>query len=223
LLIKIEGIMLKKTVVGITQRVDKVEPYNEWRDALDQRLVDWVIHAGFLPVPIPNSLVDLTSIYSYQPILDNWLNRVKIDAILLSGGNDIGNIEQRDLTEKYILSWAEKNKKAVLGICRGMQMIGIYMGDSLIEVDGHVKANHTLQIKSRDTQTLPETVNSYHNLALEGCTNTFEILAESEDDNIEAIKHKTLPWEGWMWHPEREKKFAERDQNRFKKLMNSGK
>jgi len=215
--------MLKKTVVGITQRVDKVEPYNEWRDALDQRLVDWVIHAGFLPVPIPNSLVDLTSIYSYQPILDNWLNRVKIDAILLSGGNDIGNIEQRDLTEKYILSWAEKNKKAVLGICRGMQMIGIYMGDSLIEVDGHVKANHTLQIKSRDTQTLPETVNSYHNLALEGCTNTFEILAESEDDNIEAIKHKTLPWEGWMWHPEREKKFAERDQNRFKKLMNSGK
>ena len=215
--------MLKKTVVGITQRVDKVEPYNEWRDALDQRLVDWVIHAGFLPVPIPNSLVDLTSIYSYQPILDNWLNRVKIDAILLSGGNDIGNIEQRDLTEKYILSWAEKNKKAVLGICRGMQMIGIYMGDSLIEVDGHVKANHTLQIKSRDTQTLPETVNSYHNLALEGCTNTFEILAESEDDNIEAIKHKTLPWEGWMWHPEREEKFAERDQNRFKKLMNSGK
>ena len=45
-------------IIGITQRVDKVSAYNEYRDALDQRLVNWVIEAGFTPVPIPNTLVD---------------------------------------------------------------------------------------------------------------------------------------------------------------------
>ena len=94
--------------IGITQRVDKVGSYNEWRDTLDQRLIDWVVQTGFVPAPIPNTLVRTPSLNNHQPILENWLNAVKIDAILLSGGNDIGSVEQRDLTEKYLLSWAEK-------------------------------------------------------------------------------------------------------------------
>ena len=215
--------MPKKIVVGITQSVNKVESYDEWRDALDQRLVDWVVQSGFVPVPIPNTLFDIALTNSSQLILENWLNTVKIDAILLSGGNDIGDVEQRDLTEKYLLSWAEKNRNPVLGICRGMQMMGVYAGGELIEVDGHVRTRHQLQIKSSLIQSLPKSVNSYHNLALENCTEVFEILAESEDGNIEAIKHKELPWEGWMWHPEREEQFNQIDLMRFQKLMNSGK
>ena len=35
----------------------------------------------------------------------------------------------------------------------------------------------------------------------------------------EAIRHDYLPWEGWMWHPEREKTFLMRDINRFKALL----
>jgi len=31
--------------------------------------------------------------------------------------------------------------------------------------------------------------------------------------------HRELSWEGWMWHPEREKKFVKINQERFKKLM----
>ena len=31
--------------------------------------------------------------------------------------------------------------------------------------------------------------------------------AHCEDASIDAIKHNDLPWEGWMWHPEREKSF----------------
>ena len=46
--------MPNNLVIGVTQRVDKIGAYNEWRDALDQRLVDWVVQAGF--VPLPNTL-----------------------------------------------------------------------------------------------------------------------------------------------------------------------
>ena len=36
---------------------------------------------------------------------------------------------------------------------------------------------------------------------------------------IEAMRHGTLPWEGWMWHPEREANFSPRDLARMKALL----
>ena len=213
--------MIKK--IGITQRVDRIESYDEYRDALDQRLIDWVVYSGFIPVPIPNNLVDATLSNNLQPNMDNWLNEVGIDVILLSGGNDLGDIKQRDLTEEYLLLWAEKYEKSVLGICRGMQMMGVYAGEELIEIDGHTRVRHQLKMKDIDSQLLPESVNSYHNLALEKCPDEYQILAESEDGCIEAIKHKRLFWEGWMWHPERESSFSIIDQVRFKRLASNEK
>ena len=137
----------------------------------------------------------------------------------MSGGNDIGSVPHRDLTERYLLRSAEKNSKPVLGICRGMQMIGTYSGVELIHADGHVNTRHQLNINYDYGQSLPKSVNSYHNLVLQECPTQFEVLATSEDGNIEAIMHRELSWEGWMWHPEREKKFVKINQERFKKLM----
>ena len=212
--------MIKKKIIGITQRVDKIESYNEYRDALDQRLINWIVSLGFIAVPIPNSLVDLTSPTNLQSNIDDWLNEVGIDGIILSGGNDIGKFENRDLTEKNLLFWAEKYKKPVLGVCRGMQMLGLYAGEELIEVDGHINTRHELKIKKEYKNLFPNSVNSYHNFALKKCPNEYEMLAESKDGCIKAIKHKRLLWEGWMWHPEREVLFNNIDKERFKKLVN---
>ena len=96
-------------IIGISQRVYKLDSYNEYRDSLDQRLIDWVSNFGYTPVPIPNTLVS----GDQHTGLLNWINKIKIDAIILSGGNDIGEIKHRDLTENFLLSWAEKNKKPV--------------------------------------------------------------------------------------------------------------
>ena len=112
--------MSRKIKIGITQRVDKVDSYNEYRDALDQKMIDWVVDAGFIPIPIPNTLVDLDSSDESQPRLGGWLRELNINALILSGGNDIGNVPQRDLTENYLLAWAERNMVPVLGIGIGM-------------------------------------------------------------------------------------------------------
>lgn len=210
-------------LVGITQRIDKVNDYDEWRDSVDQRLVEWVIYAGFIPVPVPNNLVNASSESGAHPLLEQWLKSINIHALLLSGGNDIGLAAQRDVTEKFLLKWAEKHNKPVLGICRGMQMMGIHVGGKLIKVSGHVNTRHKLQFDKGSIFKTVESVNSYHNYALEACPDVFSVLAKSDDGNIEAIRHRELPWEAWMWHPERESRFLTSQIERFKRLINNDK
>ena len=69
----------------------------------------------------------------------------------------------------------------------------------------------------------PKNVNSYHNQALKKCPDDYNLLAKTYDGCLEAMKHKDLPWEAWMWHPEREEIFSKSNQARVKELINNGK
>jgi gamma-glutamyl-gamma-aminobutyrate hydrolase PuuD len=191
-------------VVAISQRVDMDPDRNETRDALDQRLASFVATCGYLPVPVPNAL---------NEAIGEWLNTVRPAAVVLSGGNDIGQCTERDETEDALLTYAQERHLPVLGICRGMQMMAHWAGTGLHPVQGHVRTQHFLsgQIAGK--------VNSYHGFSLETCPAGFEVLARSEDGEIEAICHTSLPWEGWMWHPEREAEFAANDIQRMKNLF----
>ena len=40
--------------VGLTQRVDHIHEYGEYRDCLDQQWYKFFIKMGFLPIPLPN-------------------------------------------------------------------------------------------------------------------------------------------------------------------------
>ncbi len=211
-----------KLLVGVTQRVDNVAAYKERRDALDQKLVQLLTYAGFLPVPVPNSLfgTENTKQSAAQPMLNCWLQAVKPRAFLLSGGNDIGECPERVATEQYLLDWARINQLPVLGICRGLQMMALLNEATLIKVEGHVKSRHYLDIYEK-TSDFPASVNSYHNWGITSCPVGFRVLARSEDGAIEAISHIKLPWEGWMWHPERETPFSPKDIKRLKELFSN--
>lgn len=191
-------------LVAVSQRVDPFPDRNETRDALDHRLTAFLKIGGYLPVPVPNSLG--------LGILE-WLAVVHPAAVVLSGGNGIGQSAERDETESTLLSYARSRHLPVLGICRGMQMLAHWSGTDLHLIPGHVRTRHRL------TGEITGEVNSYHGFSLANCPLGFEVLARSEDSEIEAIRHQSLPWEGWMWHPEREENFSARDVLRIKALF----
>ena len=192
-------------LVVISQRVEIFKKYGEVRDLLDQRLSLFCIDAGYLPVPIPNVLDD--------QIFRRWLISLQPTAFILSGGNDIGEDPKRDSVEKNLLNYAKDKNCPVLGICRGMQMMTCWAGGTLKPVDGHVASRHSIRGEINGN------VNSFHNFSVLECPSGFKVLAESHDSEIEAFRHLTLPWEGWMWHPERETKYHERDLTRIQNLF----
>lgn len=210
--------MTKK--VAVSQRIDVHEEIREQRDALDQRLAVWISEAGYLPYPVPNYLRKRPSDdkSSRQPVLEDWVRAIRPEAIILSGGNNIGEFSQRDDTERYLLSWAKQHQLPVLGICRGMQMISVWAGTELKKVDGHVRTRHKLTVVDKNREWA-ESVNSYHDFGVSSCPEGFRVLARSEDGLIEAIRHQTHPWEGWMWHPEREDEFSPADLKQLRALF----
>lgn len=191
-------------IVAVSQRVDHVPDRHETRDALDQRLAAFVSTCGHMPVPVPNAL---------GGAIRDWLAVVQPAGVVLSGGNDIGQCAERDDAELALLAYAQERHLPVLGICRGMQMLAHWGGATLRPVEGHVRTRHRL------SGEITGEVNSYHGFALADCPTGFEVLARSADGEIEAIRHSSLPWEGWMWHPEREAEFATNDIRRLKALF----
>lgn len=194
---------------AVSQRIDAYPERNERRDALDQRLAVFLLEAGLATMPVPNGLSGADG----PARLDDWIERVAPAAIVLSGGNDVGSCADRDLTERRLLDYARDHRLPVLGICRGMQMMAVWAGSDLKRVTGHVRTRHVL------AGEITGEANSYHDITLAGLPPGFVALARSEDGEIEAMRHESLPWEGWMWHPERERPFLARDVERLKGLL----
>jgi putative glutamine amidotransferase len=180
----------------------------ERRDALDQHITRWLVTAGFLPLPIPNTL-PTDSLDENVVTLTAWLNLLRPNGILLSGGNDIGESLVRDETERTVLAWSERHRIPVLGICRGMQMMAVHAGSNLKPISAHVNCRHVIHGE------ISGEVNSYHNFAISCCPIGYRILAVASGGEIEAMRHVDLPWEGWMWHPERDNPFNRRDLDRL--------
>jgi putative glutamine amidotransferase len=197
--------------IGLTQRVAEIAENGERRDCLDQR---WSLLLEALemdPVPIPNGLPNPTE----------WASRQSLAGLILTGGNDLahmtdaeGPAPERDRTEIALLQWAATAGTPVLGVCRGLQMINYHCGGRLTPVEGHVATRHFLRIASDDVLFATHgEVNSFHdwgNLAGDLAA-VLRPCAWSEGGCIEATMHRTLPWLGVMWHPERETPFTEAD------------
>jgi putative glutamine amidotransferase len=180
-------------IVLISQRRDHVDGRDETRDALDVRFATILWDMGLVPVPIASGVPDPAA----------YVALLAPHAAVLSGGNDIGSAPQRDATERAVLEHAASTGIPVLAICRGMQMVNWYQGGRLGQVANHVAVRHGIE---GPLAPGGREVNSYHNIGIrpEDLGRDLEMLATAEDGTVEAFRHRSLPWLGLMWHPERE-------------------
>lgn len=196
---------MEKIRVGITLRVDNIESINEKRDALSQDWVKFLQEVGITPVFIPNNIKNL----------ENFLDEMRVDGIILSGGDNIGDFPERDKTEEDLINYAKNNNLLMIGICRGMQVLNNYFGGSLEKSDNseHVANPHAVDLTNKKIinlfgqDSIP--VNSFHNnlILKEKIGKDFEIFAITKNDQtVEGFFHKKFPFVGVMWHPERDEK-----------------
>jgi len=203
---------MKKILV--TQRMYIDKHTKEYRDAMDINLSKFLIESKLLPIIAPNSLSKFSN-----KNFDTYLNAIKPDGLLLSGGEDFGINKIRDITELMLLKHFTQKKLPIIGICRGMLLLSKFFGAKLGKISGHVRTRHQCIISTKD-KLFPKNINSYHNFNIRNCPKNFYITVKSNDNSIEAIKHKKFKWEGWMWHPEREHKFNSYSKKRMFKIFN---
>jgi gamma-glutamyl-gamma-aminobutyrate hydrolase PuuD len=191
-----------KNRVGISLRVEFIDRYKEKRDVLSQDWTNFLQKTNSIPIMIPNTLSDVTE----------FLNEMELNFIILSGGDNIGDFPERDKTEYEIINYAIKNNIAILGVCRGMQILNNFFGGSVITTSNqnHVGKPHPIDFTSSKFPELIEKkslqVNSFHNniIKKEGLGDNLETFALSKiDDTVEGYFHTNLPIIGIMWHPER--------------------
>jgi len=186
--------MKKKNFILVSMREDYFYNKSELRLGIDKKLIDWILTLGFNPILITN--INILNFFNYQSL-------PKIKGIILSGGNEINKRSLRYRIEKKLLDMSRKKKIPLLGICHGLQFINSSEGGSLKKVNNHVRIKH--KIKSK--YDYPLKVNSYHEYSINKLGKNFQVISKSNDGEIEAIGHKKYNWLGWMWHPERDKKF----------------
>lgn len=161
----------KKLKVAITLRLSNAQNYSEKRDALSR---DWPIFLEKLdvyPLLVPNSISNVKE----------FLDEMKPNAIILSGGENIGENPERDLIESSLIEYGINNNLPILGVCRGMQILNHYFGGSISSSKNknHVDTNHLIKTNKRLGFKNNVQVNSFHdNIILKtDLSKNFEILA----------------------------------------------
>lgn len=165
----------------------------------------------------------------------------KCDGILFSGGEDLHPglygcpeyvnqfglkeiIPARDEFEYLVIEKALNAKKPVLGICRGLQLINVFLGGTLVpdipsihqsQVHGKIAGTdqvHSIRVVPGSLlQTIcrQETgmVNSAHHQSVGQAANLLKISAWNEPHMVEAMEWKDPREKSWLlmvqWHPER--------------------
>jgi gamma-glutamyl-gamma-aminobutyrate hydrolase PuuD len=190
---------------------------------LDRAYVDAVTTAEGVPVILP-----VQSPGGAEAVVE------RLDALILSGGGDVaperygatrhpavgGVDEARDAWEVALIAQARQRSLPVLAICRGMQILNVALGGTLIQHlpdhdDGHPHlvpgsfdaASHHVEItpgstmaKVLDTDAID--VNSLHHQAIDRCADDLVVVGIEEHGIIEAVEHPDEPILGVQWHPE---------------------
>lgn len=158
------------------------------------------------------------------------------DGIVIPGGADVDPAFYRsersiycgmsnltnDRYELELIKEAYRQRKPILGICRGLQLINVAFGGTLYqdipsEIETEAEHNvspddkekyHTVKVeKNTRLHTLLNAdlvkTNSSHHQCVKQLAKDFKISARCTDGIVEGIEHKEANIVGVQWHPER--------------------
>jgi putative glutamine amidotransferase len=209
-------------LIGITT----YEKSERGRFELPATYVEAVQLAGGLPVLIPPVEIDVSA------LLD------RLDGLILAGGDDvhpkyyggsdhpkIHNISiERDKLEIALSNLIVERQFPALCICRGVQVLNVALGGTLIEhipdepsALPHQSRYDTGDRNSHDIQVAPDSrlarimdasslhMDTFHHQAIRKPAPSLRVVATAPDGVIEGVEHPDHPFLlGVQWHPERE-------------------
>ncbi len=196
----------------------------------------WSMPAALLPAAYPRHVQGAGGLAVMLPPDDPATAAAtvaRLDGLLLAGGEDLDPalygqtphpragtpVPERDRWERALLAAALDSGTPVLGICRGMQLINVHLGGTLVQHlpdeighDGHNPvvgrfSDHpvTPVPGTRTAKVVPEQadVATHHHQAVGRLGEGLIASAHAPDGTIEALEHAGDGFTmGVQWHPE---------------------
>ena len=208
------GITMYETSFPTSDTSVKVPSYGSYP------LTDALIYNRVTPVLLPSVVPNPTVIKELAG---------KISGMILGGGDDIdpatyGEVAlgpdltypQRDRFETAMVHEMLRERKPVLGICRGCQMLNVTLGGTLYQniyrqldpnrLLDHETGTHWVKIspQSRLFKVLgqQQLVNSRHHQAVKRLGRHLRVVARAGDGIVEGIENQDALIQGVQWHPE---------------------
>lgn len=186
--------------------------------AVGQRYCRAIVRAGGLAVMTPPIEDGFDSL---KALVD------RVDAVVMHGGGDLdprrygeepssdelyGIIPEHDELEARVLQHALDRDIPVLAICRGVQLLNVVLGGTLVQHIGseeHWYQHHPVNLDygSHVAEAMgtmrPEACHSVHHQALKRLGDGLAITGRADDGLVEAVEMAGRRWVvGVQWHPE---------------------
>ncbi|MFC8175148.1 gamma-glutamyl-gamma-aminobutyrate hydrolase family protein [Streptomyces sp. NPDC057325] len=209
---------MSEPLIGVTTYLDRA------------RWGVWDMEAALLPAPYPRLVRESGGIAVMLPPDRPAVAAAvvaRLDGLVVAGGADVEPVRygaepdprtgpparERDSWELALIDAALASGTPLLGICRGMQLLNVALGGTLVQhLDGHVEAvgvigRHKVEPVpgTRYASLVPETaeVPTYHHQAVDRLGAGLAVSARAEDGTVEAVEVAGPVWAlGVQWHPE---------------------
>lgn len=188
---------MKKPIIALVSRI--YEKNNKKVYGVYETYLNKIIKNGGVPLIIPKIQLDIENKLTDKE-KDDLIKLLELcDGIVMPGGDDPYDYDF------FINEYAIKNDIPILGICLGMQIMGLSDGSELVKINNHYLTKHFVYLKNNTylKKIYNEDnviVNSRHKYAIIEVKN---YIVSSISDVIESIEYPNKKFNiGVQWHPE---------------------